>query len=227
MYHFAPLTEESNDERTFLFIVIISVAVAIGLLVVIIVVCILILVFRRKRAVMGRKRHAIATFKNASPPLKRHGKPHSSTDAEVAHNSYEAPAGIALAVLSYTEEPRAVGTPPPPDPTTFLQPPSPPSSALPPSYSDLEQTLSHDDTRQGDSTRAPALSNYSPPTGSGACGSSSDESAYNKIPLSVSYSNEPRTAGSSPSPHPTNDSRQDSLEESYRSEANSNTRILD
>jgi hypothetical protein len=218
-------TEDSDDDRTFLFIVIISLGVAVGLTVVIIAACILILVFWRKRVRMGKEGHAKATFENASPPLKRHGKPRS-TSSGGSNDAFGEPE-IGLAILRYAEEPRAVGTPPPHDPTTFQQP-SPPSSVLPPSYSDLEQTLSPNDERQTNSTQA-LFSNCSPPTGGGASGvgPSSDESASNKIPLSVSYSNEPRTAGSTPSPHPPNDSRQDSLEESYRSEAYGTTRILD
>ena len=222
------LTEDSDDGRTFLFIVIVSLGVAVGLTVVIIAACILIVVFWRKRVRMGKEGHAKATFENASPPLKRHGKP-QSTSSGGSNDAFGEPE-IVLAVLRYTEEPRAVGTPPPPDPTTFQQP-SPPSSVLPPSYSDLEQTLSPNDERHTNSTQAQlsSSSNCSPPTGTGASGvgSRGDETASNKIPLSVSYSNEPRTAGSTPSPHPPNDSRQDSLEESCRSETYSTTRILD
>ena len=222
-------SETSSGKIAFLLIIIISLAVVVGLVVVIAVVCILIFFLRRKHVRMGREGRAVATFKNASPSLKQHQpKPQSAGGGGgVSNNGFE-DTQIGLSVLRYNEEPRAVGTPPPPDPTTFQQatPPSPPSSNLPPSYSNLEETLRHSNGEGGGFPNQ-ISSNCSPPAGhsiDGEAASCRESRQSNKMPLSVSYSNEPRTAGSTPSPHPPTNEREDSTD---RSEANSTTRILD
>ena len=83
------------------------------------------------------KQHATTTFDNASPPLKRHGKPHS-TKNKVSQNNNEYVVTLqspsvnpTLAMLNYTNEPHTVDTPPPPEITTFQA--SPPQLLLHPS----------------------------------------------------------------------------------------------
>ena len=245
---FRGFSTEDAEGIAFLYIIIISVAVVLALVVVISVLCVLIVVIRRKYVRMGREGHTIATFKNASPPLKRQKQHRNSGEGE---NGFEMAAGqqMGLAVLArYTEEPRVAGTPPPPDTTTFQTatptnlppsqittptnlPPSqmatptylPPSQTatptnLPPSYSDLEEKLGT--CRRNSGVRPDTSSNCSPPT-------EHSLEQPTKIPLSVSYSTEPRTAGSTPSPHPPIGTKQDSSGASDRSDANSTTRILD
>ena len=182
---------------TFLFIIIISLTLVVTLVVVIIVVCVLIVVFRRKYTKIGRKGNAVSMFNNASPPLKHHKKSRNGNYSlrEVNGNETAPESEIGLNVLSYNEEPRAVGTPPPPDPMTFQAPtPSPSSPAIPPSYSGLENC--HDGDHAISSNRS--------------AGSNNDNTYYVRdssqqtgmLTLSVSYSTEPRSTGSTPSPHP-------------------------
>ena len=103
---------------------------------------IVVIVILRRRS---ERKHVIATgtFDNASPPVKRHKKPHANDlDYVDAHNDVfdvpTSPPSIALAMLTYRHEPCPPGTPPPPEPTSFQAASSPLSTNSPPSYSDLE-----------------------------------------------------------------------------------------
>ena len=182
-----------SSERT---IVVTSVAVVLGLILVIALIIVFIIILRRKYTRMD-KQHAISTFDNASPPLKRHNKPHSNKNKVPQNHEYvQSPVDpqMTLAMLSYTTEPRTIGTPPPPETTTFHVTPSPPSTTLPPSYSDLEDmNTSINSTHHGGFTNQLVHSNCSPPS-EHSQHNSNDESCLQQSvtdsPLSVHFTDD-------------------------------------
>ena len=201
------LTEIPSEVRSPLssqrVIIGISLAVVIGVVLAIAGIIVVIVILRRR----SERKHVIATgtFDNASPPVKRHKKPHSNDlDYVDAHNDVfdvpTSPPSIALTMLTYSHEPCPPGTPPPPEPTSFQAASSPLSTNSPPSYSDLEDV---------------------PPTNSGftnqipSCGPPHENTDTQlsiediHAPLKMQYSVEPRAAGHSPTPPSTTDGRED------------------
>jgi hypothetical protein len=182
--------------------IVIPAAVAGGLLLIIAVVLILIVAVRIRYIRLNRS-HVIATspFNNASPPLKRQKNTSNKHVQHIGvHNDvFEANGNTSRMALSVLEEPRAPDTPPSPEVTTFQTPPPstnfPPSPNLPPSYSDLE------DHTQTNSVRGFTnhCHNCSPPQESGIVGEGPTEGG-GQAPLGVQYSEEPGTAGPSPTP---------------------------
>ena len=176
-------------------IIIISVAIATGLLLIVTVI-VLIVCLRRKAVRLNRHEIASGGFPkgiNASPPIKR------QKIIGAANNTFDtANNQIALTIVPYSSEPRAFGTPPPPEATTFQ---TTPSSILPPSYSDLEDLANSANVSNGRGGFA-RHSNRTPPPENGAVESCLEESTDNvRASLTVQYSAEPRAVGHSPMPH--------------------------
>lgn len=181
-----------------------SLAIVIAVVLAVSGIIVVIVILRRKL----ERKHVIATqgtFDNASPPVKRHKKPHiDEVDHVGAHNDvFDVPTGspdIALTMLTYSREPCMLSTPPPPEPTSFQANSSPISPNLPPSYSDLEDLPPN----EGGFTNQ--LPNCSPPQENSVTQSSIEDG---HVPLNVQYSIEPRAAGHSPTPPSIADNRED------------------